>query len=71
MKHRLLQAVVQQRAVGEPGERVVVRLLLDARLVVLALGDVLDRALVVRALAVSSSTARAFSEIQMTSPFLR
>ena len=30
---RLLQAVVQQRAVGEPGERIVVGLLLDARLV--------------------------------------
>ena len=71
-ENRLLQAVVEQRPVGQPGQRVVVGLLLDPGLVQLALGDVLDRAFVAAARAPSSSnTARAFSEIQMMSPSLR
>ena len=43
---------MQQRAVREARERVVVRLLLDARLIELALGDVFDRAFVAHELAV-------------------
>ncbi len=40
-EHRLAQAVVQQRAVGQPGERVVVGLVLELHLVTLALNGVL------------------------------
>ena len=42
-EHRLLQAVVEQVAVGQPGERVVVRLALELLLVALALDRVLHR----------------------------
>ena len=43
-EHRLAQAVVQQVAVGQPGERVVVGLVLELHLVALALDRVLHRA---------------------------
>src|SRR5690606_19548175 len=49
---RLLQAVVQQRPVREPRQRVVVRLLLDAGLIEAAFRDVLDRAFVMQDAAV-------------------
>jgi hypothetical protein len=44
LRQRLAQPIHQHRAVGQAGERVVVRQVLDARLLRLALGDVLDHA---------------------------
>ena len=44
LRQRLGEAIHQHRAVGQAGERVVVRQVLDARLLRLALGDVLDHA---------------------------
>ena len=43
-EHRLLEAVVEEVAVGQAGERVVVRLVLELLLVALALDRVLHRA---------------------------
>src|SRR3954471_8176172 len=41
-ENSLLQAIIQQRSIGQSGECVVVRLLLDPRLIQLAFGDVFD-----------------------------